>query len=235
MPNVHLFPTHDFDFKSHSLFDGLPHEDLEYINSVMNIKKIKKGTTLFIEGSFPSGVHYLISGTVKKFKSDKLGKEQIIYICNTGELLGYRSLLSESYYSDSAMALEDITVGFISKQEFIALLENSMVLSKRLLKNLCHEFAVLENSILSIAHKSVRERLALNLLILRDKYKNKFQKDELIEITLTREDLSNMVGTAVETLVRLLRDFKEEKLIETEGRKIRILNPEKLLVIANLN
>ncbi len=228
------FPIEKFHFKSNSIFEGLPKEDEEFIKSTLVVKEYKKGAMLFIEGSYPSGIFYLIEGKVKKFKADKEGREHIIYICNSGELLGYPALLSEETFSDSASAIEKTIIGFMSKKDFLYLIDKSSTISKRLIKNLSHEFAVLENSILSISHKNVRERLALSLLILRDKYRTNETKDDKIEIILSREDLANTIGTAVETLVRLLREFKDENLIETEGRKIRILNPKKLLEVANL-
>ncbi|MFO8146717.1 MAG: Crp/Fnr family transcriptional regulator [Gillisia sp.] len=228
------FPIDEYHFKSHSVFEGLPAEDQDFLKSVMLSRKYKKGEMIFIEGSYPSGIFYLIDGKIKKYKVDKDGREHIIYICNKGELLGYPALLSEETFSDSAMALEIVRVGFIPKKEFMELLERSAVLSRKLLKNLSHEFAVLENNILSIAHKTVRERLALTLLILRDKFKTEDKPNDIVEINLTREDLANILGTAVETLVRFLRELKDDDIIETRGRTIRILNAQKLVEIANI-
>lgn len=195
--------------------------------------KFKKGETIFREGSFPSGIFYVKKGKVKKYKTDQDGRQQIIYVCNSGELLGYPALLSEEAYSDSASALEDSVLAFISKETFLRVLDQSQILSYRLLKNLSHEFAVLENSIANFAHKSVRERLALSLLILKEKFMDKNNPDAFAEITLSREDLSNLTGTAVETLVRLLHTFKDEGLIETQGRKIRIIDAKGLVKVAN--
>ena len=113
------------------------------------------------------------------------------------------------------------------------MLEQSRALSTRLLKNLSHEFGVLENSIANFAHKSVRERLALSLLIMKEKFRDKKNPNASVEIMLSREDLANITGTAIETLVRLLHTFKDEGLIETEGRKIRILDAKKLIKVAN--
>ena len=195
--------------------------------------KVKKGQTIFSEGTSPNGIFFLKSGKVKKYKTNRDGKEQIIYICSDGELLGYPALLSDEPYSDSAAALEDSIIGFISKNDFLYILEESKVLSKKLLINLSHEFGVLVNGIASFAHKTVRERLALSLLIMKDKYKPETEDGKLVEINLSREDLANLVSVAVETLVRLLHDFKEEGLIETEGRKIRIIDTKKLIKVAN--
>lgn len=227
------FPIDKFNFKSDSILEGLPEKDLAALKSKMISYKFKKGKMIFTEGTYPSGIFYLVKGKVKKFKADRDGREHIIYVCNSGELLGYPALLSEEQYSDSASALEDSVLDFIPKDDFFKILEQSPVLSTRLLKNLSHEFAVLENSIINFAHKSVRERLALSLLILKEKFRDKNNPNTSVEITLSREDLANVTGTVVETLVRLLHDFKDEGIIETEGRKIRILDAIKLVKVAN--
>lgn len=227
------FPADKFHFRSDSVLKGLPKSDLEFLESRMVTSKYLKGKTIFSEGSYPSGIFYIISGKVKKYKVDRDGREQIIYVCINGELLGYPALLSEEPFCDSATTLEDSIIAFIPKADFLQILNQSTELSTRLLKNLSHKFGVLENSIATFAHKSVRERLALSLLILREKFEEKGRGNKEIEIILSREDLSNIVGTAVETLVRLLHDFKVEGLIATEGRKISVLNAKALVKIAN--
>lgn len=227
------FPIDKFHFRSNSILEGLPKDEWEYLNQRMLNQKLKKGQNIFVEGTNPNGIYFVIKGKVKKYKSNREGKEQIIYICNAGELLGYPALLSNESYSDSAAAIEDSIIGFISKTDFLYILDRSTILSKKLLINLSHEFGVLINGIASFAHKSVRERLALSLLILKDKYRVKDEENKPVEINLSRENLANIVGIAVETLVRLLHDFKDENLIETEGRKIRILDVKKLVKVAN--
>jgi len=228
------FPTERFHFRSDSVFQGLPKKDIEFLEFKMKDHHYKKGQTVFVEGTSSSGIFYVKKGKIKKYKTDHEGSEQIFYVCNEGELLGYPALLSGEPYAYSASVLDDAILSFIPKEHFLKALDNSPVLSGRLLKNLSHEFGVLVNSIATFAHRSVRERLALSLLILKEKYQSKDGNGKAVEINLTREDLSNLVGTAVETLVRLLHDFKEEGLIETEGRKIRILNAKKLVKVANL-
>ena len=227
------FKIDKFHFNSDSILNGLPEDDLEALRSNMISYKFKKDKMIFSEGTYPSGIFYLKKGKVKKYKTDRDGREHIIYVCNSGELLGYPALLSEEPYSDSASTLEDSIVEFIPKEIFFSVLKKSQVLSSRLLKNLSHEFAVLENNIVNFAHKSVRERLALSLLILKEKFKDKTNPNATVEIMLSREDLSNVVGTAVETLVRLLHNFKDEGLIKTEGRKIKIIDTKKLVKVAN--
>jgi CRP-like cAMP-binding protein len=227
------FPIDKFHFRRNSVLEGLPKEELEYLESKMILHKYKRGQNIFVEGTVPNGIYYLNSGKIKKYKADQEGKEQIIYVCSEGELFGYPALLCGEPYTDSAAALEESVVSFLPQKDFLTLLDRSTELPKKLLINLSHEFGVLINSIAAFAHKSVRERLALSLLILKDKYKIKGQEDKPVEIILPREDLANIIGVALETLVRLLHTFKDEGLIETEGRKIRILDPMKLVKVAN--
>ncbi|MCW3103027.1 MAG: Crp/Fnr family transcriptional regulator [Bacteroidetes bacterium] len=234
MPSSAGFPLEKYHLRSETVMTGLPKSDMKFLEAKMVKNKIKKGKTIFSEGSYPSGIFYLIKGRIKKFKSDKNGKEHIIYLCNSGEILGYPALLSDGPFTDSATTLEDSIVAFIPKADFLKLIEESAVLSARLLKNLSHKFGVLENIIVAFSQKSVRERLALSLLILIEKFKEKGKDNKKTEIVLSREDLSNFVGTAVETLVRLLREFKEDGLIETEGKKIRVINIKKMVQIANV-
>ncbi|ASS49594.1 MAG: Crp/Fnr family transcriptional regulator [Candidatus Fluviicola riflensis] len=228
------FPIDKFHFRSNSIFEGLPENELTYLEERTIETKVKKGQTVFSEGTRPNGIFYLKKGKIKKYKTNSDGKQHIIYICSSGELLGYPALLSDEPYSDSAATLEDSIIGFIPKDDFLTILEESNVLSKKLLTNLSHEFGVLVNGIAAFSYKTVRERLALSLLVMKDKYKSDVDDDKPVEINLSREDLANFVGVAVETLVRLLHDLKKEKLIETEGRKIRILDPKQLIKVANV-
>ena len=155
-------------------------------------------------------------------------------MCSEGELLGYAAFLSEEMYPDSAASLTDATIGFLSKDKLLKLLNEYDELSKMLMKNLSHEFGVLVNFIATFTQKTVRERVALTLLILQEKFKDTTDENNEIQINLTRADFANIVGTAVATLVRLLHDFKEENLIRTQGRKIIITNKLQLLEIADV-
>lgn len=228
------FPFDKYSFNSDSIFDDLPKEDIVLLGKNMVTHNYKKGEILFREGSYPTGIYYIKKGKVKKYKSDKDGREQIFYVCKSGELLGYHALLSEENYTDSSCTLEEATISFIPKDDFLQAVRSSALLSNRLLKCMSHEFGVLVNGITIFAQKTVRERLALSLLILRNKYKKEDQEGKPVELTLSREDLAKMVGTARETLTRLLHDFKEEDLIETQGRKIILKKPLVLSKIADL-
>ena len=228
-----IFPIDKWDFKSESVFADLPLEDVEMLTINKTEKTYKKGEVIFWEGGYPSGIFFISEGKVKKYKLDNAGKEHIIYVANTGELLGYHAILSEDRYPDSAAAIEESKIAFIPKEDFLETLHRSEVLSRRLLKTLSHEFAVLANSLTMFAQKSVRERFALQLIVLREKYKVNFQPGMPVEINMSREDLASLVGTARENVVRVLSEFKEDKILETKGRKIIVLDVNKLIKIAD--
>lgn len=228
-----IFPIDKWDFKSESIFTDLSLNDLELLTANKTEQIYKKGEIIFREGAYPSGIFYITDGKVKKYKVDKEGREQIIYVANSGELLGYHAILSEDRFPDSAAALEESKIAFIPKEDFLETIHQSDVLTRRLLKTLSHEFAVLANSLTMYAQKPVRERLALQLIVIREKYKVNFQPGTPVEINLGRDDLASLVGTARENVVRVLSELKEAGIVETRGRKIIVKDVSKLIEIAN--
>ena len=228
-----IFPIEKWDFKTESILTALSPEDFDLLTQNQTEQVYKKGEIIFREGAYPSGIFYLTSGKAKKYKIDGEGREQIIYVANTGELIGYHAILSEDRFPDSAAALEESTISFIPKDDFLLVLQHSDTLSKRLLKTLSHEFAVLINGLTLFGRHSVRERLALQLIVLREKYKIDFQPGMPVEINMSRDDLAGLVGTVRENVVRILTEFKQEEILKTQGRKIIILNVNKLVEIAN--
>ncbi len=228
-----LFPIDKWNFQSHSILSELPPEDAEIITAHMSDQSFSKGEIIFRQGSFPSGIFFIRSGKVKKYKVNSEGGEQIIYVANTGELFGYHALLADERYPDSAAALEESLIAFIPKEDFLRALNTSKILSQRLLKLLSHEFTVFANSVTLFAQRNARERLATQLVVMREKYKENYQPGMAVEINLSRADLASMVGTARENIVRILKEFKEEGVIEARGRKIVVKDVHKLLKIAN--
>jgi CRP-like cAMP-binding protein len=228
-----IFPIEKWDFKTESIISALSPEDFDLLTVNQTEQVYKKGEVIFREGAYPSGIFYITSGKAKKYKIDSEGKEQIIYVANTGELIGYHAILSEDRYPDSSAALEESTISFIPKNDFLLVLQQSDTLSKRLLKTLSHEFAVLINGLTLFGQRSVRERLALQLVVLREKYKIDFQPGMPVEINMSRDDLASLVGTVRENIVRILTEFKQQEILKTRGRKIIILNVNKLVEIAN--
>lgn len=228
-----IFPIDKWDFKSESILMDLPPDIYEMLTAHKSEQLYAKNEILFREGALPSGIFYVVKGKVKKYKVDGEGREQIIYVAGTGQLIGYHAVLSEDRYPDSAAAMEESKIAFIPKEDFLRTLEDSPLLNSRLLKTLSHEFAVLANSLTMFAQKTVRERLALQLIIIREKYKVNYVEGMPIEINMSREDLASLVGTARENVTRILTEFKEAGLLETKGRKIMIRDVNGLIKIAN--
>lgn len=228
------FKIEQYHFKTDSILDGLPAKELRLLKQDMQRVEIKKGEILFTAGSFSKGAYILRKGKVKIYKTNKDGKEQIVYIYRKGEVMGYRPLLCQETHPVSATALEDCIVSFIPKKYFLHVIDQSSVFSKRLLTNLAHEFSVWINRLTIFAQQPVKERLVLSLLILNEKYKKEGKEHLPVVINLSREDLANYVGTTIETLVRMLRHLKDEHIISTSGRKIIILKPEELEKMENL-
>ena len=221
----------NYSFDNEDLLKGLTDKEYHTLASHRTILSFNKAEAIFTEGQIPLGIYRVITGVVKKFTATNLGTDHIFYICKKNEYLGYHAVLSEELYSDSATALTDCKLEFIPIQYFKSVVESSYELSQRLLKNLAHEFSVFLNVTKLLAKYTVRERTALNLLILYNKFDLNHTSHKAIVIN--RKDLANMIGTAKESLVRMLKDFKEEKLITTKGRDIYIENYNGLFEASN--
>lgn len=228
-----IFRIDEWDFERESILKDLPEEHLAKLMERKTEHRYKRGEVIFREGGYPLGIYFIVKGKVKKYKTGRDGVEQVIYVSKTGELLGYHAVLSGDHYPDSASALEESVIACIPKEDFVEVLFRSELLMRRLLKTLSHEFSVLANSLTILARRTVRERLALQLIVVREKYKGDFAPGELVEIDLSREDLAGLVGTARENVVRTLSEFKEEGILETRGRKIIVHDIKKLVALAN--
>jgi CRP/FNR family transcriptional regulator len=211
--------------RKNSLFAGNCDASLDHLEEHKSCSYFKKNQPLFIEGSFPRGVYCLNQGKVKVFARGDEGKEQIIHIAKEGEIIGFRAMFSGDMYRVSATALEDANICFISKDDFLDMIDTNATLRNGIMKELSKELGDRAVFITNMAQKSVRERLASALIILDDVYSGE-------QINLTREDMANFVGTATETLIRLLKDLKEEGVIEIHTRKLEIVDKDKLMKIA---
>lgn len=208
-----------------SLFCSMVGDDLATIDQSKSCSYFKKDQPLFIEGSMPRGVFCLNDGKVKIYSRGEEGKEQIIHVATSGEIVGFRAMFSGEPYSVAANTLEESNICFIAKSDFLSLVDTNVTLRNGILKELSKELGERAAFIKNMAQKSVRERLAAALLILDDIYKEDY-------INLSREDLANFVGTATETLIRLLKDFKDEGFVKTHVRKIEVLDKEGLIQLA---
>ncbi|MDW5290210.1 Crp/Fnr family transcriptional regulator [Formosa sp. PL04] len=159
------------------------------------------------------------------------GTEQIFYIYTPGDVLGYHALFGEERYQNSCEALEALEVNFIAKDVFLKLLQDIPTLQHTFIKNIGYEFGVLANIIAVLAQKNLNARLAINLLILENRFK---KQEEGNGIDLTREDLANIIGTSPESLGRSLKQFKDEGSFEEDKRVINIKNKALLLQLLNI-
>lgn len=228
-----IFPIEGWNFITHSVLNVLSEEEYAYLFSHQSEQLCQKGEVIFREGTVPSGVFLIKTGKVKKYKTDRSGKEQIIYIAGEGELIGYHAVLSEERYPDAAAALEKTLLNFIPREDFLEVLARSPQFTKLLLKALSHEFTVFVNSISVFAQRTAQERLAIALIVLREKFKDNHSANKEPVLEVSRADLANIAGIAEDNVIRLLKDFKREGILETEGRKIRVLDIRLLVKRSN--
>lgn len=219
---------------SHSVFQDMAPDQLQCIDHQKVCNVYKKGQVLFHEGNRPLGVYCVKAGKIKIYKMGTDGREQIVRLAGPGDLVGYRAFLGEEHYTCTATTLEDSQVCFVDRNSFQKVLRDNQDLSSNLIGLLSQELREAENMIRDMAQKSVRERLAEALIVL----KNKFGMDEsdphCLSAKMSREEIASFVGTATETAIRLLSELKDEGVIETQGKKIKILKPRELLAIAQI-
>ena len=187
---------------------------------------IKKGESVFEEGESVNGIFCVKDGVCKLSKLSANGKDQIVKLVKPGELLGQRSLISDEPANLSAVALEDMEVCFIPKKEIIGFFNNNNQFSMNVMKTICGDLKDADDHMVSMAQKSVKERLAQTLLYLEDTFgKN---EDGTLHIQLSREELAGMIGTATESCIRLLSELSKNGFIDLIGKKIALLDRGKL-------
>lgn len=220
--------------KALSFFNELDSFDLKNLSENKTCSFYKKGHIIFYEGRISTGIYCLEQGRAKIYRIGMDGRETILRLASPGSLIGIRALLNEERYSASASTLEDSVICFINKSFFFHLMKKYPKMNAEIVSYLCKLLKEAEDKVISIAQKPVRERLAESLLLLNQEFKPKDKSEIKQHISLPREDLANVVGTATETVIRLLHDFKEEHLIEIEGRSITLLNIEGLKKVARI-
>ncbi len=223
-----------FHFHSGINLDALQPSDKTFLKKHSKKISLKKKKVLFRQGSYPNGIYIIKSGKLKVYQLNFDGSIQILFIYNAGDVFGYRPIISNEYQPVTVSALEDCELIFISRPSFLELLNKSLPLSNQVLVSLCHEFTVLTNRMNVFAQRGIKERLALALLILNEKFKPLGDDSPIAEIIITRTDLANYVGTSLENLVRTIKFFKEKKLITTKGKSILISHFENLFILASV-
>lgn len=229
---------HEFLFKDYPLnSDGLESFfkdaqgvlNLAEFNKERKVKAFKKKSEIYSEGDLPLYVFFIKTGSIKSFKSNQDGKELIINLYKENDFFGFEPVLENTQYSESAAALEDSEVTLIPRHDFLALLFNQKEVSARFISLLCKKVAEKEKQLLNLAYNSVRQRTAEALLKI-------FQlNNQDTKIYISRDDLAKMVGTAPESVIRAVSDFKDEGLIEIESGKIKVKSPARLEKVVRWN
>lgn len=230
--NINRPTDEETDLSGFNLFKKLDEEEFRRLNFDKTCSIYKKGTVIYREGSRLTGFFCVTKGIVKIIKTGIDGKEQIIRFAKKGEIIAYRSLLSQELACTTAKVIEDAILCHIPYQTLLYLIRSNWQFSHHMLQVVCRELREANDYIADIAQKTVRERLAEVLLLLKENFE--LDPNNNLQISLTREELANIVGTATETVIRLLSEFKHDNLIEINGRKIKLLDITELKRIANI-
>lgn len=197
------------------------YEELKKLSLERRVKHYKKREVIFEEGDYPRYLYFVNSGKVKVFKTNEDGKEYIIDIFMDGDFVGYNDLIRDSKYAEGASALEDTDISLIPREDFTALLHANRDVASQLIKMLANNVSEKEEQLLNLAYHSVRKRVANAILLLSE-------KEGDAEINILRDDLARIVGTAKESVIRMLTEFKEDGYIEINDGAIILKNKHKL-------
>ncbi|CAN5497640.1 response regulator [soil metagenome] len=219
----HLRPDYDLqrDGLNQFLSDARQVGNLESLSVDRKTHLIQKKQFIYTEGDEPTRLYFLVSGKVKTVRANADGKELITGLYNAGEFFGYLALLENATYTDSAMALEASELMYIPNEDFKQLLLANKDVGQQFIKLLAGHVSEREEQLVGMAYNSLRRRVADALLRLHEQQTNGL-------IQLTRDDLAAVVGTATESLIRTLSEFKQDGLIEVSGSGIKVLQPETL-------
>jgi CRP/FNR family transcriptional regulator, cyclic AMP receptor protein len=204
---------------------------LAFLIQGRNSNRYKRKQVIYSEGNHPNALYYVVKGKIKAYKTNEEGKGLVTDLFNTGDFLGYITLLEGGTYNDTAVALEDTELAVIPRDDFIELMSSSREVRQKFIQLLAQMVIARENKMLGIAYSSLRKKVANALLLLQNKYSD--AKEEKFTIDINRESLATIAGTATESLIRTLTDFKTEKLIDMSGNAITLLNCKKLEQLPN--
>lgn len=196
-----------------------------------NINKYKKKQVIYSEGNHPNRLYYVLKGKVKTYKTNEDGKELVTDLFSPGDFLGHIALLEGTAYKDSAEALEETELAVIPKEDFDELISQNPEIAKKFIQLLAKNISEKEDHLLGLAYNSLRKKVADALLLLQKKYQKK--NDPKFVIDISRESLSTIAGTATESLIRTLSDFRNEKMVDITNGSIIIINQQKLENLVN--
>lgn len=196
-----------------------------------NINKYKKKQIIFSEGNRPSRLFYIQKGKVRAYKSNENAKELAVGLYSEGDFLGYIALLEGTAYKVTAEAMEDCELAIIPKEDFENLIHNNREIAELFLKLLAKNISEKKEQLVNIAYNSLRKKVADAIITLNNKYNP--SNEPGFSIHISRENLATIAGTATESLIRTLSDFKDEQLIDIKEGSIIIINEKNLLNMLN--
>lgn len=204
---------------------------LEELIADRSVNKYKKKQLIFSEGNRPTCLYYILKGKVKTFKSNDDGKELVMGLYKEGDFIGHIALLEGTNYKETAEAIEETELSIIPKEDFDILINNNHQVGLKFIKMLAKNISENETQLLGMAYNSLRKKVAESLVALEKKYNTK--KEDRFSIEISRDNLATIAGTATESLIRTLSDFKSEKLIDINNGSITLVNQRKLENLIN--
>lgn len=218
----------------HGVFFGLDQAAIDELGVYKMVNTYKKNQAIFMQGNPPHGVYCIQSGKVKISSVGKEGKETILRLASAGEILGHSTLFSNEAYTASAIAMENCVVCYLDKEIFFKAIAKYPILTLNIISQLSQTMRASEAQNVALVQKNVRERFAALLLKLKETYGSQVGDQVRLDIKLTRDEMASMIGTSMETLVRLMTEFKNEGIIEQDGKIIFIIDENKLVQFANI-
>lgn len=201
-------------------------DQLNELSERCKTRVYKKKDIVFREGEYSNYLYFVNSGKMKTFKMNDDGKEYVTGLHKSGDFIGYLALLEDSDYTETATVLEEAEIGIIPRQDFLALLYKNRDVAQKFIKMMSSNLVEKEAQLLNLAYDTVRKRVADALLLLQERYREQGDKD--FQIAISRDDLASLVGTAKESVIRTLSEFKKDKVIDITSNKIIILQPDQL-------
>jgi CRP/FNR family transcriptional regulator, polysaccharide utilization system transcription regulator len=226
------FDLRDF-LVTRTVFRHLNKQELDLMPLDDGPESFKRGEIVYEEGNRINGFYCLVRGIIKIYKTGFDGKDQIIRFAKPGDIMGFRSTITGELACTTTKAIEDALLCYVPGDLVKSFVKSNGDFAMDLLELACNELGEANDYITDIAQKTVRERLAEVLIHL--KWSFNLDNENFLQISLTREELANLVGTATESVIRLLSEFKQDRLIELHGRRIKILDEAKLIKIGNMH
>jgi CRP/FNR family transcriptional regulator len=216
-----------------SIFCDLHGDDLGEIDAMKTVNTYKKNQVLFYEGNDSMGIFCILKGRVKLYKSDSDGHHKIVKIMGPGEITGYRAVIAKEPCAGTAEAIEDTTVCFVDKDCFLKFLAKHPDTGYRVMANLASDLGSAQSQEITLVHKSVKERFAELLLSLDQQFGIETENGRQLDISLTRQEIADLIGTTLESAIRTMSDFRKKGLIAVDKRSITISDFDQITELAN--